>query len=750
LARNLVVVESPAKAKTIGKYLGSDYRVVASMGHVRDLPKSDFAVEFEHGVAVTYEVTGKGRKVVSEIKKAAKDAEQVYLATDPDREGEAIAWHIAQAARLGDQRTRRVTFTEITQAAVREAFTHPRRIDADLVDAQQARRVVDRIVGYKLSPMLWRKVRTGLSAGRVQSAALKMVVDREREIQAFKPQEYWSLEADLATLERDERFRARYPVGEKQRFVLGDEASATAAAARARAADWIVDDVKQSERRRSAKPPFTTSTLQQEASRKLGFSSKRTMQIAQQLYEGVDLPGEGSIGLITYMRTDSVAMAQAALDELAGLVRSRYGPEYLKTTQYKTKARSAQEAHEAVRPTSAQRTPEQLEGVLEPAQLRLYRLVWERTVASQMTPAVYDQTTVDVRAGDLVFRATGSVRRFDGFERVYREGRDDEPAPDGDGTRLPELTVGQRLRLVELTPEQHFTEPPPRYTEATIVKALEEHGIGRPSTYAPTISVLLEREYVSIDRKRLTPTDVAFVVTDLLADVFPKVVDLGFTAEMEQDLDRIASGSKSWQPLVTAFFEDVEKILAEKQEKVSRPEEATDELCPECGQDSGANLVRRWGRYGWFLSCSRFPDCRYRRNADQSAEEAAAQKAEPELTDEPCPKCGKPMVKRTGRFGPFLGCSDYPNCKGIKNLGEQTFGTCPKCGQGQVTSKKTRRGKTFYGCNRYPDCDYALWQAPLSQPCPSCGGLLAPDKSGETATCAACGNTVQVAALASV
>jgi DNA topoisomerase-1 len=750
LARNLVVVESPAKAKTIGKYLGSDYRVVASMGHVRDLPKSDFAVAFDDGVAVTYEVTGKGKKVVSEIKKAAKGVEQVYLATDPDREGEAIAWHIAESARLAARRTRRVTFTEITAAAVRDAFSSPRQIDADLVDAQQARRVVDRIVGYKLSPMLWRKVRTGLSAGRVQSAALKMVVDREREIQAFTSQEYWSLEADLATHERDERderFRARYPVGEKQRFILSDEATAAAAAERARGADWTVADVKKSERRRSAKPPFTTSTLQQEASRKLGFSSKRTMQVAQQLYEGVDLPGEGSVGLITYMRTDSVAMSQAALDELAALVRGRYGKEYLKTTRYRTKAPSAQEAHEAVRPTDVQRAPETLEGVLEPAQLRLYRLVWERTVASQMAPAVYDQTTVDVQAGDLVFRATGSVRRFDGFERVYREGRDDDP--EEEAGRLPELTVGQRLRLVELTPEQHFTEPPPRYTEATIVKALEEHGIGRPSTYAPTISVLLERDYVRLDRKRLTPTDVAFVVTDLLADVFPKVVDLGFTAEMEQDLDRIASGSKAWEPLVRAFFEDVEKILAEKQEKVSRPEEATDELCPHCGEDTGAKLVRRWGRYGWFLSCSRFPDCRYRRNAGQSAEEAA-QKAEPELTDEPCPKCGKPMVKRTGRFGPFLGCSDYPNCKGIKNPGEQVFGACPKCGQGQVTSKRTRRGKTFYGCNRYPDCDYALWQAPLSQPCPSCGGLLAPDKSGETATCAACGNTIPVAAVASV
>jgi DNA topoisomerase-1 len=745
LARNLVVVESPAKAKTIGKYLGNDYEVVASMGHVRDLPKSDDALSFDDGVRVTYEVTPKGKKVVSGIKKSAKGAEAVFLATDPDREGEAIAWHIAQAAALPDTSTQRVTFTEITAAAVREAFASPRPIDADLVDAQQARRVIDRIMGFKLSPVLWRKVRSGLSAGRVQSAALKMVVDREREIQAFTAQEYWSLEADLAT-EAREQFRARYPVGEKNKFVLGDEGSATEAAGRARGADWIVSDVKKAERKRSAKPPFTTSTLQQEASRKLGFSSKRTMALAQQLYEGIELPGEDAVGLITYMRTDSVAMSQTALDELAGLVRERYGPTYVKTTQYKTKAKSAQEAHEAIRPTAVTRTPDSLERILEPPQLKLYRLIWERTVASQMSQAVYDQTTVDVAAGDLTFRASGSVMKFDGFERVYREGRDDVPEGDEEnGGLLPDLTVGQRLDLVELTPEQHFTEPPPRFTEATIVKALEEHGIGRPSTYAPTISVLLEREYVVLDRKRLTPTDVAFVVTDLLAEIFPKVVDLGFTAEMEQDLDLIAAGSKQWEPLVTTFFQDVETIVAEKSDKVSRPEETTDETCPECGDETGAKLTRRWGRYGWFLSCSRYPDCKYRRNANKSAEDAAAEKAEPELTDEPGPKCGKPLVKRSGRFGPFLGCSDYPKCKGIKNLDEQVYGTCPKCNEGKITSKKTRRGKTFYGCNRYPDCDFAVWQAPLDTPCPNCKGLLVPDKSGGTATCAGCGTTVEPA-----
>ncbi len=755
MARNLVVVESPAKAKTIGKYLGGDYTVVASMGHVRDLPKSDFAVTFEDDsdpeatpaqvtpVQVTYEVTAKGKKVVTEIKRAAKGAELVYLATDPDREGEAIAWHIAQAAKLTGDHVRRVTFSEITASAVRAAFQRARDIDADLVDAQQARRVVDRIVGYKLSPVLWRKVRSGLSAGRVQSAALRMIVDREREIQAFAPREYWSLEADLAA--DPDAFHARHPVGEKQKFTLGDEGSARAAETTARGGTWLVTKVKKTERKRSAKPPFITSTLQQEASRKLGFSAKRAMQVAQQLYEGVDLPGEGSVGLITYMRTDSVALSDDAISEIGAFVRERYGDEYLKTTRYKTKAKSAQEAHEAIRPTSAARTPDDLQGVLDASLLKLYRLVWARAVASQMAQAVYDQTTVDLTTAETPFRASGSVMRFDGFERVYREGRDDDGDDEDAAGRLPDLTEGQTVSLTKLTAEQHFTEPPPRYTEATIVKALEEHGIGRPSTYAPTISVLADREYVEIDRRRITPTDVAFVVTDLLTDLFPKVVDLGFTAEMEQELDQVAAGAKRWEPLVSTFFHEVEKTLAEKQEKVSRPEEATDEVCPECGEESSAKLNKRWGRYGWFLSCSRYPDCKYRRNANKTAEEAAKE-AEPEVTDVACHKCGKPMLKRTGRFGPFLGCSDYPTCKGIKNLDERSYGTCPKCKQGDVTTKRTRRGKMFYGCNRYPDCDFAVWQAPLEQPCPSCKGMLVPDKKGETATCASCETKIETAA----
>lgn len=743
MARNLVVVESPAKAKTIGKYLGSEYEVLASMGHVRDLPKSDFAVHVNGGVTVEYEVTANGKKVVSAIRKAAKGAERVYLATDPDREGEAIAWHIAEAAALSPSQTERVTFTEITASAVREAFTRPRQIDGDLVDAQQARRAVDRIVGYKLSPVLWRKVRSGLSAGRVQSAALKMVVDREREILAFVAREYWSLEAELGTA-GGERFGARHPVGERQRFTLANEELAAHAATAARGGPWLVRDVTTSEKRRSPAPPFITSTLQQEASRKLRFSAKRTMAVAQQLYEGMELPGEGAVGLITYMRTDSVSMSGSALEEIAALVRERYGDAYVRTTQYKTKSKSAQEAHEAIRPTSIRRTPESLAGILEPPQLALYELIWKRTVASQMSPAVYDATTIDLALGDIPFRATGSVLRFDGFVRLYLEGRDDDAEEDA-GT-LPLVTAGQSLDLVSLEAQQHFTEPPPRYTEASLVKALEEHGIGRPSTYAPTLSTLVDRKYVRVEKRRITPEDVGMVVTDILAEIFPKVVDLSFTAEMEQDLDDIARGEKAWAPVVKQFFSEVEGTIAERQEKVSRPEEPTDELCPECGAESNAHLLRKWGRYGWFLSCSRYPECKYRRSATRAAETEAA---EPEITDVPCPLCGKFMTRRTGRFGPFLGCSDYPTCKGVQNLDARTFGRCPTCHEGVVTSKRTKRGRTFFGCNRYPDCDFAIWEEPAEAPCSSCGGLCKLDRSTGMATCLQCGAELEVAVVGS-
>ena len=746
MAKNIVVVESPTKAKTIGKYLGPDYTVRASMGHVRDLPKSTktgLGVEVNGGVTMTYHVITKAKKFVSDLRKDAKDAPTVFLATDPDREGEAIAWHIADAAKLAPERARRVTFTEITQSAVREAFANPRDIDDRLVNAQQARRAVDRIVGYRISPVLWRKVRSGISAGRVQSAALRLVVDREREIKAFTPQEYWTVEALLAT-EAGETFTARYPFMEKEKFALADEAAATALVDAVRDASWSVTQVKRTERKRNPAPPFITSTLQQEASRKLGFSSKRTMAIAQQLYEGTELGTEGSVAPITYMRTDSPHVAEQALGELQEIVRDRYGKEYAldKPRRYKAKASRAQEAHEAIRPTEARRDPDSVGTYLDKDQLRLYTLIWQRTVASQMAQAVFDAVSVDIAAGDHPFRASGQTVRFDGFMRVYTEGRDDPAGDEDQEGVLPDLTDGQALALRELAPSQHFTEPPPRYTEASLVKALEEHGIGRPSTYSQIMSTLHDRKYVESDRKRLIPSDLGIVVCDFLSDVYPKVVDLGFTAEMEDELDKIAEGELEWEPIVKVFFNEVSEIAERAEEKAERPQETTDIVCPECGAETGAKMRKTWGRYGWFLSCERFPDCKARMAVEgEGGDGSQPARAEPELTDIPCPICGKPMLKRSGRFGPFLGCQDYPKCKGTKNLDEVEGPeiVCPKCKQGRVVRKRTKRRKAFWSCNRYPDCDYAIWEPPIGA-CPECKGPVVGDAEAG-AKCVACERT---------
>jgi DNA topoisomerase I len=734
---NVVVVESPTKAKTIGKYLGPDYVVRASMGHVRDLPKSTkkgIGVEVNGDVRLTYEVITKARKFLTELRKEAGDGTTLYLATDPDREGEAIAWHIVEGSKVPLARARRVSFTEITRDAVREAFEHPRDIDQNLVNAQQARRAIDRIVGYKLSPVLWRKVRTGLSAGRVQSAALRLVVDREREIERFVPREYWNVEAGLAT-EAGELFSARYPFLERDKFVLENADAANAVVRAVTDVDWTVASVKRTEKRRNPAPPFTTSTLQQEAARKLGFSAKKTMMVAQQLYEGVELGEEGSVGLITYMRTDSTHVADVALRQLAELVRERYGSEYAldKPRRYKTKAARAQEAHEAIRPTEPARDPDSLARHLERDQMRLYTLIWQRSVATQMAQAIFDAVSIDIAAGEYTFRASGQTLRFDGFMRVYVEDRDD-PVEDEAGQALPELVEGQALKLRSLEPAQHFTQPPPRFTEASLVKSLEELGIGRPSTYAQIMSTLHDRKYVRSDRRRLAPTELGTVVCDFLADVYPKVVDLDFTAEMENELDRIAEGNMAWDHIVRVFWEDLESI---KMEKAERPTEATDIVCPECGAETGAKMQKRWGRYGWFLSCERFPDCKARMRVEEENGEAAA-RPEPEQTDVPCPNCGKPMLKRSGRFGPFLGCQDYPKCKGVRSL-EETEGpeiVCPKCKEGRVVRKRTKKRRSFYGCNRYPDCDFAIWEPPLQTPCPNCQGPLVAE--GEQVKCLSC------------
>jgi DNA topoisomerase I len=745
MAKNIVIVESPTKAKTIGKYLGSDYQVRASMGHVRDLPKSTktgLGVEVDGGVKMTYHVITKAKKFISDLKRDAKDAPTVFLATDHDREGEAIAWHIADAANLSPERSRRVTFTEITQSAIREAFANPRDIDEHLVNAQQARRAVDRIVGYRISPVLWRKVRSGISAGRVQSAALRLVVDREREITAFQPREYWTIEALLAT-DAGETFTARYPYLEKEKFDVAEEAAAQAVVDEVRGADWSVRQVKRTERRRNPSPPFITSTLQQEASRKLGFSAKRTMVIAQQLYEGIEVGEEGGTGLITYMRTDSPHVADEALQEITGVVRDRFGKEYAldKPRRFKAKASRAQEAHEAIRPTSALRDPDSVARFLDRDQLRLYTLVWQRTVASQMAQAIFDAVSVDVAAGERTFRASGQTVRFDGFMRVYTEGRDDPSADEDQEGVLPDLTDGQALALRELTPSQHFTEPPPRYTEASLVKALEEHGIGRPSTYAQIMSTLHDRKYVSVDRKRLTPSELGIVVCDFLSDVYPKVVDLGFTAEMEEELDKIAEGDLDWQPVVKVFYTEVSDVAERAEEKAERPQETTDIVCPECGAETGAKMKKTWGRYGWFLSCERFPDCKARMALEDAGGDGKPGRPEPEQTDIPCPICGKPMLKRSGRFGPFLGCPDYPKCKGTKNLDEVEGPeiVCPKCGEGRVVRKRTKKRRTFWSCNRYPDCDYAIWEPPIGA-CPECKGPVVSDAEAG-AKCLGCERT---------
>ncbi|HYZ93189.1 MAG TPA: type I DNA topoisomerase [Actinomycetota bacterium] len=735
---HLVIVESPTKAKTLTRYLtpvlGRGVTVKASYGHVRDLPESKLGVDTEKAFDPTYEILSGSKKVVSQLKSAAKRNQSVWLATDLDREGEAIAWHVAYAIGLAngrvDPRVRRVVFAEITPEAIEQAFRHPRAIDKPLVDAYQARRVLDRLVGYKLSPLLWKKVRPGLSAGRVQSVALRLVVDREREIEAFVAEEYWTIEVPFDT-EQDERFTSSlHSVGGKKIEIPNEEAAKRHVDAIRAAGTYTVTAVRKREQRQNPPRPFITSTLQQEAARKLGFSARRTMVVAQQLYEGIELGAEGQTGLITYMRTDSTHLAPSAVQEIREAIKERYGDQYLppKPRVYRSK-KGAQEAHEAIRPTHASRHPDAIESYLEPDQLKLYRLIWDRTIACQMNEVVFDGTSVDITAGDHMLRATGRVMLFDGFLVVYREGRDDEDE-EAEG-RLPDLTENQPLRLVDVIPSQHFTQPPPRYTEASLVKALEEHGIGRPSTYAATLSTLVDREYISIDQRRIFPTDVGKVVTDLLVEHFPQIVDLKFTASMEEDLDEIARGHKDWPEVLRQFYDPFERLLEKKDKEITRDDvikETTEEKCPVCGSEMTVKL----GRYGKFLSCSKYPECKGTRQIDGS------QRPEPQVVPgEVCEECGSPMLLKHGRYGEFLGCSKYPECKFVKS--KTIGGSCPKCNEGKLAQRRTRRGKAFYGCTRYPDCDYALWTRPLDDPCPKCGGTMTPDDE-RGGVCLSCGH----------
>jgi len=724
---NLVIVESPAKAKTIKKYLGKDFEVLASYGHVRDLVPKEGAVDPEHGFAMNYEIIDRNSKHVKAITDKLKKADALYLATDPDREGEAISWHLYELLKkrraLKDKPVHRVVFHEITKRAIQEAVEHPRDLSMDLINAQQARRALDYLVGFNLSPLLWKKIRRGLSAGRVQSPALRMIVEREEEIEAFKPREYWTIEADLRKDNQPFTAKLSQLEGEKiSQFSITDEKGATAAEKtlnQAAAGKLAVQKIEKKQRKRNPAPPFITSTLQQEASRKLGFTAKRTMRIAQQLYEGVDI-GQGAVGLITYMRTDSVTLANEAIHEIRDYIRETWGKEMHpeKPRTFKTKSKNAQEAHEAIRPTSIRNVPKEIAHALSDEQRKLYELVWKRTIASQMTHATINTVSADLAAGDKgIFRASGSTIAKPGFMSVYLEGEDDAPRGSGDEKLLPPLKEGEEIELVTIRPEQHFTEPPPRYNEASLVKALEEHGIGRPSTYASIISTLQDREYVTMDKKRFIPTDVGRVVNKFLTNYFTQYVDYSFTARLEDELDAISRGEEEWIPLLEKFWQPFKDRVEHTGINVDRSDvtqEPTDEKCPECGKD----LVIKLGRNGRFIACTGYPDCSYTRDLGEGRE-----KQEPEIVqDRKCPKCGSDLLIRNGRYGKFIGCSAYPECKHIEPLEkpEDTGVGCPQCAKGTIMKRKSRRGKVFYSCSTYPKCDYAVWNQPVAEICPKC------------------------------
>jgi DNA topoisomerase-1 len=710
------VVESPTKVKTIQKYLdGKRFLVKASLGHLKDLPASRLGVDVKKNFAPQYVPVRTKTKTLEELRRAAAKAADLFVATDPDREGEAIGWHLAQELPIARDRVYRVMFNEITEKAVKAAFAHPGRIDQKKVDAQQARRVLDRLVGYQISPLLWERVRRGLSAGRVQSVALRLVCDRERAIRAFVPQEYWSLHAHLTAAEPPEFIATlRERVGEK--VSLTTETDTRSVMAEVESAPWVVRDVVRGERRKNPAPPFITSTLQQEAARKLRFSASKTMMVAQQLYEGVEIGAEGAVGLITYMRTDSPRVAAEAQAEARSVIAARFGAEALPERSPAYRARkSAQEAHEAIRPTLVDHGPDDLVRHLTRDQLALYRLIWSRFLASQMRAAVYDTLAVDVAAGPYGFRAQGSALRVPGFMAVYIETPDESAAveDEGEAVGLPPLEPGQRLGLVRLEPKQHFTQPPPRYTEASLVKELEEKGIGRPSTYAQILSTIQKRGYVHRDRGSLSPTDLGETVTDLLVGAFPDIMEVAFTAQMEESLDEIEEGERKWVETVRDYYGRFAKDLKRAHREMDdlKKGKPTEETCPQCGE---GQLLERWGRFGRFLACERYPDCKYTRNVGESAQ------PEPQPAGMDCPSCGRAMVYKEGRFGRFIACSGYPECKTTRPI---TIGVaCPQegCG-GELTVRRSKRGRPYYGCANYPTCRFVVWQRPVTVPCPKCG-----------------------------
>ena len=718
--KSLVIVESPAKAKTIAKYLGRDYTVKASIGHIMDLPKSKLGVDIEKDFEPKYIVIKGKAPVVKELKSAAKNADRILLATDPDREGEAIAAHVAETISDSVKHSEiyRVLFNEITKKAILLAIKHPGKIDINKVDAQQARRVLDRLVGYQISPILWKKVRRGLSAGRVQSVAMWLICDREEEIKAFVPEEFWSLTA-LLEGKVPPQFEAKLikKDEDKLRIKNNDEVKSILAALEGKR--YTVAKVEKKERRRYPVPPFTTSKLQQEGGRKLGFTAKRTMSIAQSLYEGVDIGKEGTVGLITYMRTDSTRVSKEAQDEARELIASKYGKDYVpdKPPVYAV-SKSAQEAHEAIRPTSVGYEPDDIKQYLEPDQYKLYKLIWNRFVASQMNPAVIDQTSVDITAGDYTFRATGSVVKFPGFMAVYMEDKSEDQAPSEDENGeavLPPLVEGEKLTLIKLDHKQHFTQPPPRFSEALLVKTLEEKGIGRPSTYASIISTIQERDYVNKVENRFRPTELGVLVNDLLVNHFPVIMDVAFTAKMEEELDKIEEGEMGWVAAVkdfyTPFNESLEKAQAEMKDFKAELT-PTDITCEKCGKP----MVIKWGRNGQFLACSGYPDCKNTKPLVRK-ENGEVEAAPEETTDELCPKCGSAMVVKRGRFGKFLACSRYPECSHTQGMATGVL--CPEDG-GKIVERRSRFGKMFYSCANYPACKFAIWYKPIPRACPKC------------------------------
>lgn len=713
--KHLVIVESPTKAKTISRFLGKEYTVTSSYGHLRDLPKSKLGVDVDNNFEPEYVIPTASKKHVTELKKLVKNADDVVLATDEDREGEAIAWHLLSVLSLPVEKTSRITFHEITKDAIKKALTNPREIDSRLVDAQQARRILDRLVGYKLSPLLWKKISYGLSAGRVQSVAVRLIVEREKERLAFKAEEYWSVDANFETtnkeiletklVARNEKSLKKFDLNTKEKVnILLKEASDS----------YTVSEVATKDATRKPNGPFTTSTLQQAANQRLGYSAKQTMRLAQQLYEGVPLDNKEQTGLITYMRTDSVTLAGSFVASAKEFITKTYGANHYpeKPNLYKAKSKLTQEAHEAIRPTDPTRIPESVESHLTPQQHKLYTLIWQRTLSSQMVHAKMKRATIDVTDSNskVTFRANGQIITFKGYLAVW--------PGDTKELTLPDVKKGDIVTLKSMLPEQHFTEPPARFSDASLVKTLEEHGIGRPSTYAPTIATIIDRGYVEKEERRLKPLDIAFLVNDLLVEHFDKIVDYQFTANMEGDLDKVACGEIPWQPLIknfyTPFMENIEKKEKELDKK-KLTEEKTEEKCPECGKD----LVLKMGRFGKFFACTGYPDCKHTAQPTKDGT-----KEEPEKIDDPCPECGNDLVKKRGRFGEFIGCSNYPECRYIRSSAEKLNIPCPVCDDGELVVKKTKRGKPFYGCNKYPKCDFAVWQKPINEKCPECDCIL--------------------------